>query len=198
MNGDNLPKSFLQLKGISVGNFNMGCHFHISAAIRLLVQYNLQILVIQEHTSWNKELLEAERKSITKHCEKFGYFVTITKLQIVIFDKQLLACHRETTAFEEGRIICSRFQISKTQYVSFIPVYGIPHFSREFQQHHDENTIEHIKLQKMQSLKERLSSAINNASKTCDIIYVIGDLYKIHLIKASIFIGVLSALLIIH
>jgi hypothetical protein len=44
MNGDNLPKSFLQLKGISVGNYNMGCHFHISAAIHLLVQYNLQIL----------------------------------------------------------------------------------------------------------------------------------------------------------
>jgi hypothetical protein len=28
-NGDQLPKSFLQLKGITVGYFNMGCNFHI-------------------------------------------------------------------------------------------------------------------------------------------------------------------------
>jgi hypothetical protein len=30
-NGDSLPKTFLQLNGIVVGNFNMGCNFHISA-----------------------------------------------------------------------------------------------------------------------------------------------------------------------
>jgi hypothetical protein len=28
--GDSLPKSFLQLRGISVANFNMGCNFNIA------------------------------------------------------------------------------------------------------------------------------------------------------------------------
>jgi hypothetical protein len=32
-NGDTLQKSFLQLKGILVANFNMCCNFHIAAAL---------------------------------------------------------------------------------------------------------------------------------------------------------------------
>ncbi len=36
--GDKVPKSFLQLKGITVGNVNMGCNFHISATLRIMFQ----------------------------------------------------------------------------------------------------------------------------------------------------------------
>jgi hypothetical protein len=120
MNGDMLPKSFLQLTGIAVGNFNMGCNFHISAAIRIMAQYNLTILAIQEHTPWNKDLSDGEIMSIKRHCDKWGYFVTISKLQILIIDKQIAACHEETVVLEEGRILESRFQISTDNYVTFV------------------------------------------------------------------------------
>jgi hypothetical protein len=76
-----------------VGNFNMGCNFQLSAALRIIIQYRLHILAIQEHFSWNRELTAHEITSIEKHCDKWGYFVTISKLQIIITDKQLLACH---------------------------------------------------------------------------------------------------------
>jgi len=79
-NGDTFPKTFLQLNCIVVGNFNMGCNFHILAALRIIIQYKLHILAIQEHTSWNRELTAHEITSIEKHCDKWGYFVTISKL----------------------------------------------------------------------------------------------------------------------
>jgi hypothetical protein len=47
-----------------VGNFNMGCNFHIAAAIRIVIQYNIYILAIQEHTPWSRELTEGKIKSI--------------------------------------------------------------------------------------------------------------------------------------
>jgi len=56
LNRDMLPKSFLQLKGITVGNFNMGCNFRIDNAIIIMIHYKLDILAIQEHTPWNREL----------------------------------------------------------------------------------------------------------------------------------------------
>jgi hypothetical protein len=39
-NGDMLPKSFIQLKGIMVGIFNMGCNFHISSAKLIISSLN--------------------------------------------------------------------------------------------------------------------------------------------------------------
>jgi hypothetical protein len=51
-----LPKSFMQLQGISVGNFNMACNFNILAALHIMTRYKLHILAIQEHTPWNREL----------------------------------------------------------------------------------------------------------------------------------------------
>ena len=36
LNRDMLPKSFLQLKGITVGNLNMGCNFRVEAAIAII------------------------------------------------------------------------------------------------------------------------------------------------------------------
>jgi hypothetical protein len=50
-NGDKLQKSFLQLKGIIVGNFYMGGNFHILTALQIMIQYNITILAIQEHTA---------------------------------------------------------------------------------------------------------------------------------------------------
>ena len=97
------------MKGISVGNFNMGCNFWIDNAITIMIQYKLHILAIQEHTPWNRQLSIGEVNSIKRHCDSWGYIVTITPLQIVMIDKQLVACHRETRFFEEGRIIKSRF-----------------------------------------------------------------------------------------
>jgi len=38
-NGDMPTESFLQLKGITVGNFNVKCNFHIAAALRVMIQY---------------------------------------------------------------------------------------------------------------------------------------------------------------
>jgi len=111
LNGDMIPKSFLQLSGITLGNYNMGCSFHISTALWILIQYNISILAIQEHTAWNRNLLQHELTSTERHCNKWGYFATISKLQIIIIDKQLLASHSETLAFHEGHIIQCRFQI---------------------------------------------------------------------------------------
>jgi hypothetical protein len=113
INGDMIPKTFLQLKGKSVGNFNMACNFHISASLHVIVQYNLNILAIQEHTLWHKELSDGEGTSIEQHSDKWGYFLTISKLQILIIDKQLRACHQETIVFEEGQIIKCCFEVSK-------------------------------------------------------------------------------------
>jgi hypothetical protein len=63
-NGDTLQKSFLQLKGISVANFNICCNFHIAAALQIMIQYDNSILAIQEHTTWNKTLSDIEITSI--------------------------------------------------------------------------------------------------------------------------------------
>ena len=105
----------------------MGCNFRIDTAIIIMIQYKLDILAIQEHTPWNRNLSEGEITSIERHCNKWGYLVKISKLQILIIDKQLTACHRDTTEYEDGRILRCRFEISNNKFVSFFPVYGIPH-----------------------------------------------------------------------
>jgi hypothetical protein len=43
VNGDNIPKSFLQLQGITIGNYNMACNFHVSAALKIMAHYKLHI-----------------------------------------------------------------------------------------------------------------------------------------------------------
>jgi len=58
-NGDKLPKSFLQLKGISVAKFKMGCNFHILPALQIKIKYSITILAIQQHTAWNREFWTA-------------------------------------------------------------------------------------------------------------------------------------------
>jgi hypothetical protein len=174
--GDDIPKSFLQLKGIMVGNYNMGCNFHILAALRIMIQHNLGILAIQEHTAWNRSLTEHEITSIEKHCDKWGYFVTISKLQIVITDKPLLACHCETTVEKEGRIIVSRFQVSTKHFVNFISMYGIPHSGKGRLHPENVNIEENSILQEMNSIKQCIIYLVKEASKAGDIVFVFGDL----------------------
>jgi hypothetical protein len=68
-NRDDIPNTFLALKGISIANFNMGCNFHIAAALKLIADYDISILAIQEHTPWNKELSHIEITCIERSCE---------------------------------------------------------------------------------------------------------------------------------
>jgi hypothetical protein len=171
-----LPKSFLQLKGITVGNFNMGCNFRIDNAIIIMIHYKLDILAIQEHTPWNRELSEGEIASIERHCNRWGYFVKISKLQILLIDKQLIACHRITNVYEDGRIIQCRLEISENQFVSLLPVYGIPHAGGEKLQPCDADVEENSILQRMTTVQNCLHDLLNDAIKSNDIIFVFGDL----------------------
>ena len=56
LNADKATKSFLQLKGVCIANYYMGCNFNIAATLQLMIQYELSVLAIQEHTPWNREL----------------------------------------------------------------------------------------------------------------------------------------------
>jgi hypothetical protein len=118
MGGDSLQKSFLQLHGISVVSYNMVCNFHISIAMMIMTQYKLHMLAIQEHTPWNRELTDGEIAAILRHCDKWWFTAIVSKLQILIIDKQLEACHRETTIVKEGRILNSRMEIAQNQFVN--------------------------------------------------------------------------------
>jgi len=173
---DMLPKSFLQLQGISIGNFNMGCNFNIAAAISIMISYDLMMLAIQEHTPWNRTLSDGEKTSIERHCDKWGYFVYITKLQIIIFDKRIQACHRETNTYEDGRIAEHRFAISDQQHVTFIPVYGIPHCPGNMRGLSADATTENEKIQQMTALRDKLKNILHKAKREADITYVLGDL----------------------
>lgn len=108
----------------------MGCNFAIYKPIEIMIQYDLSILAIQEHTAWNKDLSNIQIASIKRHFDGWGYSATISKLQIVFFDKRLQACYRDSKTHIDGRLIESRFVISDRQHVTFLPVYSISHFFR--------------------------------------------------------------------
>jgi hypothetical protein len=145
-----------------------------------MAKYNLSILEIQEHTPcWNRELFENEITLIHKHCDKYGYFATVSKLQIIVIDKQLFACHRETKIFEDGRIIKCRFEVSERQFVTFIPVYGVPHSSKKSEQYIPEINEENGEIRKLQTMlrvQQQLQSLLSTAIENSDFLYVFGDL----------------------
>jgi hypothetical protein len=176
LNGDVLPISFLQLQGISVGNLNMACNFHVYAALQIMIQYNLHILAIQEHTSWNRELTDGEVKSIHRHCDKWGYFATISKLQILIIDKQLLACHQNTTIIEDGHILKCHLEISMQNFATLVSAYGIPHHGRKklhfLHREFQENSV----LNKMSIIQDHIKKIIQLAQRNQDIVFIFGDL----------------------
>ncbi len=96
----------------------MGCNFNIAASIQLMIQYEIAILAIQEHTPWTRQLMESEINHIQRTCEKWEYFATVSKVQILIIAKQLATCIRNTTVHEEGRIIHTRMEVSSNLLIS--------------------------------------------------------------------------------
>jgi len=114
-----------------------------------------------------------------KHCESLGYFATVTKLQILITDKQMWASHRDSRHLEDGRIIHSRYEVSSSQHASFISLYGVPHHGGEKTQYSSRDVEESITLQKMIAVKNQLKSIIREAKRNNDIIFVFGDLQDV-------------------
>jgi hypothetical protein len=98
--------------------------------------------------------LDNEASIIERTCEKWGFFAKISKLQLIIIDKQLKACHRNSNIYEDGRIIQCCFEVSHEKYTNFISVYGIPHF---LGQHQDD---ENERLQKMTALQRQLKNSL--------------------------------------
>jgi hypothetical protein len=171
--GDSLPKTFLELSGISVANVNTVCNFQIDAAITLMIHYGLHILTIQEHTPWNKELTHIDISYIDKQCEKWGFFAMTSKTQIVITDKRLSPCYKDTKTYLEGRICCSKFELSANKYVEFVTTYGYPHSpqNRNIPATDDENV-----LWGMRELSQQLQQIIRKAQKDNIMIFIFGDL----------------------
>jgi hypothetical protein len=173
---ENPSKSFLQLRGISIANYNMGCNFDIASTIRLMMLFKLNLLAIQEHTPWSRELSDAEILSFRKNCDKWGFNIITSKLQLAIIDKQLTTCLRETDIHEDGRIIRLRMEISAKKFVNFVITYGYPHSpnnrSKQFIEIMDENMV----LQKMRQLKQILTTILNRAINADELIFIFGDL----------------------
>jgi hypothetical protein len=142
-----------------------------------MIHYKLDILAIQEHMPWNRELFASEITSIERHCDHWGYIVKISRLQILRIDKQLTACHRGTAMFEDGRVVNSRFEISENEFVTFVPVYGVSHYGGEnVQANPTQNIEENTILDKMARVQKTITGIINEAKKNGDILYIFGDL----------------------
>ena len=150
----------------------MNCNFKIDHAIEIMIHYNISILAIQEHTPWNRELSTAEISSIHKHCDGLGYFATVSKLQILIIDKQLSACHRETKVFEEGRVMQCQFEIAKGQHAVFVPVYGVPHSYGKTEPGDSDAAGENKKLELMTNVQRHVKAIVNDTSTKTDYLYI--------------------------
>ena len=85
--------------------------------------------------------------------------MSILKLQILIIDKKLTASHRESKIHNEEQIIESRFAISDTQNVLFLPVYGIPHSSGKVLNPDNEGFDENKNFEKMTVLRGVVSQS---------------------------------------
>jgi hypothetical protein len=53
-----------------------------------MVQHEFNILAIQEHTLWNRELSQVEIASIEKTCDERGFSIIFSKLQLLIIGPQ--------------------------------------------------------------------------------------------------------------
>ncbi len=175
-NEENPLKTFLQIRGISIANYNMACNFNISTALEIMIRYEIFILAIQEHTPWNKELSEGEILSITKTCDRWQYSIIVSKMQLVIIDKQLATCLRSTDTYEDGRIIRLKFEIATKEFAHFVSVYGYPHSPNNRSSHYMPISDEDSLLQKMRTLQKQLTSITSKAIIADEIIFVFGDL----------------------
>jgi len=122
----------------------------------LMMQYELSILAIQEQTSWNKDLSNMEVTSIERTCQKWGYTITISKLQMLIIDKQIDASRRDIEIYEEGRIIKCRLEISRGSFVNFTSVYGVPHSCDNYIRANHDNQDENSLLLKMRHIQQQM------------------------------------------
>jgi hypothetical protein len=140
-----------------------------------MMQYELSVLAIQEHTPWSRELSDAEINGIQRYCNYWGFGVIISKVQILITDKQLTACIRESKIHEEGRIIHTKMEISQDKFVNFISTYGYPHSpnNRNYNINNigDENAI----LQGMRRVRNTLKSICNKVKNAHELLYIFGD-----------------------
>jgi len=170
---ETLPRSFLALKGISIANYNMKCNFSIDIAITLMNKHQLFILTIQEHSPWNRDLTQLEKDYIIKTGEKWAFKIIITKMQIIIIDKQILPCLQGTKEYFDGRIISSEFTITQGNEAVFVSVYGYPHSpnNRQVTTQDSEATMNN-----MRELQKQLKTIIRKAQSCNKKIFVFGDL----------------------
>jgi hypothetical protein len=105
-----------------------------------------------------------------------GVLCNSIKSTILIIDKQLATCIRNTTVHEEGHIIHTRMEVSSRKFVNFVSVYGYPHSPDNRGHHlpvdHDENLV----LQGMERIQKSLKHIISKARKYEELIYIYGDL----------------------
>jgi hypothetical protein len=171
-----IPKSFLQLRGISVANYNMGCHFNIGTAIRLMMQNDLFILAIQEHTPWSRKLSDAEIKLIHRTCDKYQFCAIISKVQMILIDKQIATSIRDTNIYEEGGMIQIRMEILHGKYANFCAMYGYPHSSNNRRDTNSNTQDESSILQGMRQIQKLIKSAIGKAKNAGKLLCIFGDL----------------------
>jgi len=169
-------KTFLQLKGISIATYNMACNFNVALALHIMAKHEISILAIQEHTPWNRTLTDMEIAAIERTCHNYGFLVNITKVQILIIDKQIATCLRETETHLEGRLIATRFEITRGKYVNFISLYGFPHSPNNRSKHNIDEQNENEIIQEMRKLRNTLRIIINRRNNASEIVYAFGDM----------------------
>jgi len=169
-------KTFLQLKGISIATYNMACNFNVALALHIMAKHEISILAIQEHTPWNRTLTDMEIAAIERTCHNYGFLVNITKVQILIIDKQIATCLRETETHLEGRLIATRFEITRGKYVNFISLYGFPHSPNNRSKHNIDEQDENEIIQEMRKLRNTLRIIINRRNNASEIVYAFGDM----------------------
>ena len=120
-----IPK--IQKGVINVANFNMAGKFNISLAIWIMVNNNIQMPAVQEHSPWGQNTSNKSCHHICRVFEESEYKVQVSKHQIFIIDKSIIVVHQSHSIKEEGCIITNVFQTGKKDYAAFFAIYGIPH-----------------------------------------------------------------------
>jgi hypothetical protein len=91
----------------------------------------------------------------------------------------LLACHRETISYKEGRIITSHFQITDKQSATFVATYGIPHSGNDRRYSRLEATEENEILQEMRGIQEITNQSLRMLIKV-KILSLFMEICKMH------------------
>jgi len=84
--------------------------------------------------------------------------------------------HRETTVYEDGRIIRSHFEISRDNFVTFISVYGVPQSTDNRILQSQQNIDKNKTLNMMKNIQKQIRTLTNNARRNNDLIFIFGDL----------------------